>query len=512
VKLSKLITGLAVADMTRLPSLAATEDPEITSIHYKSQEVKKGGLFVAIEGRKADGHDFIHMAIDRGASAIVARKPVAGKPISVQVGDTRRALALISSRFYGHPSEKLMIVGITGTNGKTTTAFLTESILKKAGFNTGNIGTIDYRYQNKTFPNPLTTPESLDLQRILAEMVQNGVTHVVMEVSSHALDLSRIENCWIDVGVFTNLSQDHLDFHKNMRAYWNSKKRLFTEILSSGPKKSRTRSVINCNDEKGKVLFNMMPDSSISTGSAPDHLIRGIVHKADLAGIDATIYTPQGDFPVRTSLIGLHNRDNILMAVGVGIATGVSLSAIKAGIENLPVVPGRFELIPNPTGRVVVVDYAHTPGALEKSLLSIRSLSQHRVLCVFGCGGDRDKDKRPLMGEIAGRLADLSIITSDNPRGENPMTIIEQVLPGTRRSSPYAYTVEQLKNGFEKKGYVVESDREKAIRLSLSTARPGDVVIIAGKGHENYQVIGDRTIWFDDKEVAKSALSRLKAA
>ncbi len=495
-----------------MPVLAQREDPEITSIHYKSQEVKNGGLFVAIEGRKADGHDFIHMAIDRGASAIIAEKAFEGKPISVQVGDTRKALALISSRFYGNPSEKLTIIGITGTNGKTTTAFLTESILKKAGFNTGNIGTIDYRYRNKKFSNPLTTPESLDLQRILAEMVQNDVTHVVMEISSHALDLSRIENCWIDVGGFTNLSQDHLDFHKNMNAYWNSKKRLFTEILNSGPKKRHTRSVINCNDEKGESLFNTMPDSSISTGSAPDHHIQGTVYQSDLTGMDSTIHTPQGDFSVRTPLIGRHNMDNILVAVGIGMAIGVPQSAMKAGIENLPVVPGRFELIPNSTGRFVVVDYAHTPGALEKALLSIRALSKYRVLCVFGCGGDRDKEKRPLMGEIAGRLADLSIITSDNPRGENHMTIIEQILSGTRRFNPYAYTVEQLKNGFEKKGYVVEPDREKAIRLSLSVARPGDVVIIAGKGHENYQIIGDRTILFDDKQVVKSALSKLKAA
>lgn len=511
MKLSELISGMAIVEKSRLSGL---EDPEIASIHYRSQEVENGGLFVAIEGQKADGHDYIPMAVERGAVAIVTKQPVVGgdRSIGIQVSDTRRALALISSRFYGNPSQRLTVVGITGTNGKTTTAFLTESILKAAGFATGNIGTIDYRYGGRLFPNPLTTPESLDLQRILAEMADNGVTHVVMEVSSHALDLSRIDHCWMDVGGFTNLSQDHLDFHQTMDAYWNSKKRLFTEILRNGPKKTDARAVINCNDKRGRELFEMMSDSSISTGTRPGHRVRGLFFSADLTGIDMTIETPKGRISVKSPLIGGHNLDNILLAAGIGVAVGVPLNAIVEGVANLQRVPGRFELIPNTAGRFVIVDYAHTPGALENALRSIRLLSDTRVLCVFGCGGDRDKEKRPIMGEIAGRLADLSVITSDNPRGEDPMAIIEQILPGTRRTHLRAYSVEKLDNGFENKGYVVEVNREKAIGLAIYTARAGDVVIIAGKGHEDYQVIGDRTIRLDDREVAKNALSNLKAA
>jgi len=490
-------------------------DPEIGSIHYRAQDVKPDGLFVAIKGFAADGHDFIDEALARGASAIVTQKPVRKKSIIIEVENTRNALAKISDRFYSNPSKKLFLIGITGTNGKTTTAFLVENLLSEAGIKVGVIGTLNYRYSGKTFQNPMTTPESYDLQKILAEMLKSGITHVVMEVSSHAIDLNRICTCRFNLLVFTNLTQDHLDYHGNMNSYWSCKKKLFTQIPHQGSANDRVSAVINHNDEKGRELIKLLEasigkPSVLSAGFSNGNSIwaKGITH--DLTGISGKVITPAGDFEFKSPIVGKHNLENILCATGVGIMLDLSLDSIKTGIEAVCAVPGRLERIPNDISRFVYVDYAHTPDALENVLSALRSAATDRIICVFGCGGNRDKTKRPLMGRTAARLCDLTVITSDNPRTEPPMEIIEQIVHGTKKMIPHVYTPTDLSTGFRKKGYVVEPDRKTAIQLAITVSRPGDIVLIAGKGDETYQIIGNNTISFDDRKEARTALSKLE--
>jgi UDP-N-acetylmuramyl-tripeptide synthetase len=479
-------------------------------------------MFVAIEGQTADGHDFVHQALQKGAAAIITQKEppqpflkesmaqaTHNQPIVIRVPDTRMAMADLAAPFFGNPSEKMTLIGITGTNGKTTVAYLIESVLLQAGFNTGVIGTINYRYADKTFSNPMTTPESLDLQRILAQMLGEGVTHVVMEASSHAMDLYRIKGCWFDVAVFTNLSQDHLDFHGDMASYWSSKKRLFTEYLTRGPKKDRAVAVINCNDPRGKELADGLPMPVVKTGSGSDCEIKAENYQCKLIGTTGKAATPEGSFDFKTPLVGVHNVENILSAAGTGLALKIAPPTVKAGIEALSAIPGRLESIENSSGRYVYVDYAHTPDALENAVSAIKEIAPARVICVFGCGGDRDRKKRPMMGDIAARLCDLSVITSDNPRSENPLAIIEQILPGIRKIEGVEYSTRDLKAGFNIKGYVVESDRRRAIELGIKASRPNDAVLIAGKGHETYQILGSTTIDFDDRKEARRALSML---
>ena len=494
--------------------ISLSPDPEIGSIHYRAQDVEPEGLFVAIKGLVSDGHDFIDDALSRGASAIVTQKPVNRKSIIIEVENTRRALAVISGRFYSNPSEKLFLIGITGTNGKTTTAFLIEQMLSQAGINVGVIGTLNYRYSGKTFQNPITTPESLDLQKILAQMLEEGITHVVMEVSSHALDLDRVYNCKFDLGVFTNLTQDHLDYHKDMDSYWSCKKKLFTEILGSKTGNDRALAIINHNDEWGKQLIRMLEARSgeisvLSTGFSDKTSIWAEKFDHNLTGISGRISTPEGFFEFKSCLVGQHNLENILCATGVGIALGVSLDIIRDAIESVSAVPGRLETISNDHHRFVYVDYAHTPDALENVLSALRFSAPGRLICVFGCGGNRDRAKRPQMGEIAGKLSDLVIVTSDNPRTEPPMEIIDEILDGIKNLPLHIYTPSDLKDGFQKKGCVVESDRRNAIQLAITASLPEDTVLIAGKGNETYQIIGDQTLSFDDREEAGKALSMI---
>jgi len=482
-------------------------DVDIESIHYRAQEVVPAGMFVAIEGQAADGHDFVHQALQKGAAAIVVQQAplqphlneylsqaLQSQPIIIRVSDTRKAMADLAARFYGDPSAHMTLIGITGTNGKTTVAYLIESVLLQAGLPTGVIGTINYRYADKTFSNPMTTPESVDLQRILAQMRSAGVTHVVMEASSHAMDLYRIRGCWFDVAVFTNLSQDHLDFHGDMQSYWSSKKRLFTEYLTQGPKKGRATAVINGDDPRGNELAASLTMPVITTGSNAGSSIKAENYQCKLIGTAGKVATPGGSFDFKTPLAGVHNVENILSAVGAGTALNMAPSIIKAGIEALSTIPGRLERIANNTGRFVYVDYSHTPDALENALAAIREIAPARIICVFGCGGDRDKKKRPQMGEIVARLCDLAVVTSDNPRSEDPLAIIEQILPGTRQADGVEYAPRDLAAG------------GRAIELGISASRPDDAVLIAGKGHETYQILANTTIDFDDREEARKAL------
>jgi UDP-N-acetylmuramoyl-L-alanyl-D-glutamate--2,6-diaminopimelate ligase len=509
VKLSRLIEVLKPLAVD-YQDVRKGLDPEVRSIHYRAQDVKGGGLFVAIAGRLADGHDYVDEALQRGAVAVVSQNKIGGKTINIRVPATRQALADIAACFFDYPSQKLTVIGITGTNGKTTTAYLVEGILQQAGYRVGLIGTINYRYGGNTFANPVTTPESLDLQRILADMQQAGVSHVVMEASSHAIDLYRIRNCFFDVAVFTNLSQDHLDFHGSMEAYLASKQKLFTQYLVEGPKKNRAMAVINCNSPDGRRLANSLKVPVTRTGSDSADRVRAQSAQFDLNGTAGEIATPAGSLHFKSGLIGRHNLENILCAAGVGVALNLPPGKLKSGIEAVVAVPGRLERIENHTGRYVYVDYAHTPDALKNAIDALRTVRADRILCVFGCGGDRDRAKRPLMGEIAAQLCDLAVVTSDNPRTENPAAIIDQILEGVRRAKSRCYSPADLRKGFKDKGYAVEADRQRAIQLAIGVSEAGDTVLIAGKGHETYQILGTTSIAFDDREEARKALDKLK--
>jgi UDP-N-acetylmuramoyl-L-alanyl-D-glutamate--2,6-diaminopimelate ligase len=511
MKLSVLVDGLSDFKIIR-PSgekMATVSDPEVLSIHYQSKEVTPGGLFVALKGQHTDGHHYIGDAVFRGAAAVVIsdRAFVNIDVPVIMVENTRKALAAISSRFYGDPSNFLFIIGITGTNGKTTTAYLIEQILQENGYSVGIIGTVNYRYQAKQYPNPLTTPESLELQKILSEMRDAGVTHVAMEVSSHGVAMDRIANCWFDIGVFTNLSQDHLDFHKDMENYWSCKRKFFSEYLPYGPKGQKAMAVINTDDQKGRELIHSLDQiEKIPVGYDELNMIRPEKIHFDQTGIKGNIRCPAGGIALDSKLVGRFNLENILCATGVAVAMGIPMDVIAGGIQSFIHAPGRLEKIANNVDRHVFVDYAHTPDALENVLATLKEILSGRLICVFGCGGDRDKTKRPKMGSIAAKFSDLVIITSDNPRTEDPASIIEDIKKGIEPTGLPQYVPGEIEAGFENKGFVVEPDRKKAIFLGIKTSREGDTVLIAGKGHETYQLIGKQVLPFDDREKASAAL------
>jgi UDP-N-acetylmuramyl-tripeptide synthetase len=507
VKLNLLLEAAGVMRSVGL------ENQIIDSIHYDSRTVTPGGLFVAIQGHRCDGHAYIEEAIEKGAVGVLTEKQWSGPPsISVaQVENARLTLAAVSSAFYGDPSRELCMIGITGTNGKTTTAYFIESILNAANFKVGVIGTINYRFGGQSFTNPVTTPESLDLMRLLRKMVDSGVTHVVLEVSSHALDLHRVAFCEFDVGVFTNLSREHLDYHGDMETYWQCKRELCVGRLGVGPKRGRAAAVINWDDLRGKELYTDVSVPCLRVGLSDECEIRAQNINLTMDGASGRVLTPEGDFDFTSSLVGNHNVYNILSATGIAITLGIPLETIQKGIKDLQGVPGRLECVSNTLGLSVFVDYAHTPDALENVLTVLRRLTSARMIAVFGCGGDRDRDKRPIMGATAGRLSDLVVLTSDNPRTEVPEAVLASIVEGTSAVQSHRYEPHELANGFETRGYVVEPDRRKAIALGLCAARSGDTVIIAGKGHETYQIIGETSMPFDDRVEARKVLKHLSS-
>ena len=520
MKLSRLIDSIEVVRMNGL-SADHWDDAsalEISSIHYRSSEVRPGGMFFAIKGQQADGHQYIEDAVSKGAAVVVVDSEQLIDDVDalvLAVRNTRKALAAVSSIFFNNPSEKLYVIGITGTNGKTTTAYLFAHFLLESGIDVGVISTINYRYHGKVYDNPLTTPESLELQRILAEMAAAGVTHVVMEVSSHGVALDRIYHCWFDMGIYTNLSQDHLDFHGNMEEYWSCKKRFFTDYLMTGPKQNHAIAVINTDNPKGMELLGAMKNFkvvSVGSNATSDVGTRRI--RFDQYGMSGEILFFDNEVCFKSGLIGRYNLENIICAAGAGTAINISSASVSQAIESFENVPGRLERIPNEFGRHVFLDYAHTPDALENVLSTLKEVIAGRLICVFGCGGDRDRAKRPQMGKIAGKLSDFVVITSDNPRTENPDAIIDEIRNGVLIVSPQEYRPSELENGFLEKGYVVEPDREKAINLGIKISKPDDTLLIAGKGHEDYQIIGETTIPFDDREKAAAALDKflLKAS
>jgi UDP-N-acetylmuramoyl-L-alanyl-D-glutamate--2,6-diaminopimelate ligase len=465
----------------------------IAGLAYSSQQVKPGFLFAAIRGEKRDGFDFIEEALQRGAAAVLSDRPrpQAWKGPWVQATDVREALALAAANFYVQPSLRLKVVGVTGTKGKTTLTYLLESILNKAGYKPGVIGTVNYRWPNMVRPAPRTTPEAPDIQRMMSEMLDQGVSHCLLEVSSHALDLKRVWGVHFDIAVFTNLSAEHLDYHASMEDYFEAKKRLF--FLNA---KKRT-AVVNLDDPWGKRLMSELPLATISFGLEPAAIVRAVEYRFAETGIKAEVDFPGGQVRVCSALMGKHNLYNILAAVAAGLALNIPAPTIKEGISALKNIPGRLEKIDNALGLQVFVDYAHTDEALRSLLESIRDLKPRRILLVFGAGGDRDKGKRPRMGEVAASLADLNIITSDNPRSEDPLAILADIEKG--------FAAKGAKN------YRIVPDRREAITQTLAAARKGDYVLIAGKGHEDYQIFKDRTIHFDDAEVVRMALKSLEA-
>jgi UDP-N-acetylmuramyl-tripeptide synthetase len=483
-------------------------DPEITSIHNNSREVKPGGLFIAIKGFNSDGHDYIEDALERGAAAIVAQQRLTGVPRAVEVADSRKAMASIAARFYNNPSQGMCVTGITGTNGKTTSTWILESILNRAGHTTGVIGTVNWRYCGHTYDNPVTTPESIDLQQMLSRMKEAGVTHVIIEVSSHSIDLHRIRNCWFDAGVFTNLTQDHLDYHKTMGSYFACKKRFFTRHLPTGPKAGTAVSVVNLDDEKGRELKAAVGTRTLSTGRAEDAKLRAVDLSNGISGISGTLEIDGKGYGFSSNLVGNFNVENILSAAGAAYSLGIDPDTIVRGIEDCKGVPGRLERIEPAFGRHVFVDYAHTPDALESILKTLKDQAPRRVISIVGCGGDRDRSKRSIMGNIAATLSDLAIITSDNPRSEDPGLIIQDVLTGIDSGAHCRFSRELLESQEARTGFHVEPDRRTALQTAVKASRPDDIIVAAGKGHETYQILKTGTIDFDDRKILEQALEQ----
>ena len=504
MKLGELLTVLK--SKATLPSEGL--DREVLDITHDSRNVRPGSLFVAVRGFHSDGHQFIPQAVQRGAVAIVAEgshsKAFSRETPLITVDDSRSALALLATLFYGHPSQKLSLVGITGTNGKTTTTYLIKSIIEAAGRKAGLIGTIDYRVGNKVYPAPNTTPESLDLQHLLAEMVGLGVDFCVMEVSSHALALGRTVGCEFAVAGFTNLTQDHLDFHENMDAYFRAKLLLFAGLSPDAS------AVINIDDERAPEIIGATRAKVLTTGFSERADIRpsgSIGH--GIRGLSFSVTTPSGTISLDSPLVGSHNVYNILSAIGIGTALGFDGDVIARGISAVQAVPGRMEKVDEGQSFGVVVDYAHTEDALFRLLEAVREITAGKVITVFGCGGDRDRTKRPRMGAAAVNGSDIIILTSDNPRTEEPLNIIYEIEKGMKAAGVRTPLRELMSTAAPgKTPYCVIPDRREAVAAAINMAGREDVVVLAGKGHEDYQIIGDRKIHFDDREVARQEIRR----
>ena len=489
--LRDLIVGLEVAE-TR-----GSLDTILSGLSYDSRKVTPGCGFVCVEGFKTDGHKYIPFALEQGAAAVIAQRPVevpGGIPLVI-VRDTRKALALMSAAMADYPSRKLTMVGVTGTNGKTTTTYLIECIFKEEGYKVGLIGTIINKIGEKVLPVTNTTPESLDLQMLLKEMVDSGITHAVMEVSSHALELGRTEGVEFDSAVFTNITQDHLDFHGSMENYLEAKKKLFTGLDRNKGKQAPKYGMINVDDPSARSIIEVTKGRVLTYGVKNDCDIRAfnISLRADRAAFDVT--TPKGDLYLEIHLPGMFNVYNSLAALSVGVSQGIGLDSIKAALESVKGVPGRMEKVSEGQDFTVLVDYAHTPDGLENIIRSAREFAAGRVITVFGCGGDRDRTKRPVMGEISARLSDYSVLTSDNPRTEEPLFIISQIEEGVRKAA-------------DRSKYSIIPDRREAIGSAIKMAEAGDVILIAGKGHETYQIVNDKVNHFDDREVAREMLQK----
>ena len=478
--LRDLIEGLAAR-------LVGDGGVTVKGVHEDSRQVGPGDVFVAVKGRTVDGHAYVDAAIERGAAAVVVEDERDGLRVpQVVVPSSARVLGELIGRSLGSPAKQLVLVGITGTNGKTTTTYLVESILRAAGAKAGVIGTVNYRWPGKTVDAGFTTPTAATVHNTLAEMVAAGCTHAVMEVTSSALEQARVGGLAFQVAAFSNLTQDHLDVHLTMAAYRDAKRLLFTDYLAPNG-----TAVVNIDDPEGAGMAAGAPHVLHATiDPARSAEVRVVAAESTVQGIRARIETPRGVLAIESPpLIGGYNVANLTLAVGIGEALGLDHAVIARGLAELPGVPGRVERVPNPAGLDIFVDYAHTPDALTNVLSALRPLTKRRLICVFGCGGDRDPTKRPKMGAAVAQLADLPIVTSDNPRTEEPRAILDMILPAVP------------------KAFFVDPDRRTAIRAAVAEATPGDVILIAGKGHEDYQILGKTKIHFDDREEAAAAVA-----
>lgn len=491
--LGALVTDIEVAETK------GDMNTVVKGITYDSRQVKPGVAFVCVEGFKTDGHNYVDSALEKGASAIVAQRHIPvpeGVPLVI-TPDTRKALALMGNAYADYPSRKLKMIGITGTNGKTTTTYLIEQILREKGYKTGLIGTIMNKIGDQVFPVKNTTPESLDLQLLLKEMVDQKVTHVVMEVSSHALELDRVAGVEFDTAVFTNITQDHLDFHETMENYLAAKTKLFSGLDSYSGKHTAKYGIINIDDTGSDSLMRATAGKVMTYGINKNCDVKASNISLKTNGVTFDVSTPDRDISLQLRLTGQFNVYNTLAALAVGLAEGIDIEDIKNALESVKGVPGRMEPVDGGQDFTVLVDYAHTPDGLENIIKAAREFTGGRVITVFGCGGDRDRTKRPIMGEISARLSDYSILTSDNPRTEDPLFILSQIEEGVRRAAGQS-------------GYIVIPDRRDAIDYAIKMARPEDVVLIAGKGHETYQIVGENVLHFDDRETASELLKQLK--
>ncbi len=484
-KLSEVLQGVEKT----LPSNA--NSLQILQVACDSRKVKPGALFFALHGAKADGNKFIQDAFKRGAVAIASEQPApATFPAGVawiQVHEARKALALTAANFLGHPADALQLVAVTGTNGKTTTTSVVDAIIKASGAKTGLFGTIAYHTPLGDYPAPNTTPESVDLQGFFAEIRDAGGRYAVLEASSHSLAMDRLWGCHFQAAVFTNLTREHMDYHKTFEDYFAAKKRLFEGTGAGVPEVA----VLNTDDEFGKRLAELAK-KTVTYGLEGDADITTKKFQLTFDGQTFTAHTPNGKVRVVSQLVGRINVYNLLAAIGAAQALGLSNEVIENGIRNLESVSGRFQRIDLGQPFLVIVDYAHTDDALENLIRTSRELNpKGRVITLFGCGGEKDRTKRPVMGEVTGRLSDLTILSSDNPRSEDPLKIISDIIVGLQKTGGK---------------YLIEPDREKAIGMAMEEARSGDIVLLAGKGHENYQIIADKTFEFDDREMARRAL------
>jgi UDP-N-acetylmuramoyl-L-alanyl-D-glutamate--2,6-diaminopimelate ligase len=488
VRLSLLLARLPGAELHGDPAL------EVADVTHDSRRCSAGSLFVALRGLVTDGNRFVDGARRKGAVAVCSESPPAGPGAWVRVADAREALAVLSAAIHGDPARSLELVGVTGTNGKTTTAYLVDSALRAAGETAGFLGTVEYRVGDRIAEAVRTTPESSDLQALFREMVDAGCRRAVLEVSSHSLALKRVHGLEFEVAVFTNLTRDHLDFHGDMDAYFAAKRRLFEEHLRAGG-----HAIVNRDDDRADELVRASR-GTVWTYSLEDPRADLLAEdvRLSLEGTRFRARTPQGALEIETGLVGLFNVQNVLAALGAGLALGVPPEAVRRGIASLRGVPGRMERVTAGQDFTVLVDYAHTDDALKNLLETVRGLEPRRVVTVFGCGGDRDRTKRPLMGAVAARLSDVVVLTSDNPRSEPPEAILAEI----RRGIPAARAADTL----------VLPDRKEAIARALEMGGEGVVVVIAGKGHEPTQVLRDRTVPFDDRQVARDLLARLAGA
>ncbi|KGP72433.1 UDP-N-acetylmuramoyl-L-alanyl-D-glutamate--2,6-diaminopimelate ligase [Pontibacillus yanchengensis] len=483
MKLTNLIKALRVYRTTK-----SIEHIDVTGLEMDSRAVQRGNVFICINGYTVDGHDFAKQAEEKGATAIVAERPL---PVSIPViivNDSQRAMSKLANHYFNNPTQQFRLIGVTGTNGKTTTSYLIDSIFQTSQQQTGLIGTIQMKIGNEEYEVKNTTPDSLFLQKNFAKMAEQKVDTAVMEVSSHALDLGRVHGCDFDVAVFTNLSQDHLDFHKDMDDYLRAKSLLFSQ-LGNAYKSNVKYAVLNQDDPHYTSLMKSTAQEVITYGIDSHADITAQQLYVTAQGTTFMLTTPDGEIEVKSSLIGRFSVYNMLAAASAAWISGISLETIKQAFENTPGVSGRFEPILSGQDFGVIVDYAHTPDSLENVLQTIKSFATKRIFVVVGCGGDRDKKKRPLMAQVAVKYADQAIFTSDNPRSEDPASIIAD-----------------MEAGVEEGSYIVIQDRKEAIHKAIEQADSSDVVLIAGKGHETYQEINGQTLHFDDREVARESI------